>query len=102
MPDTAQGGVILAYGVDVEVGRNFEGLIITNGEIHVVDTVKITTGSNEKAARTLESYLDVAQYFYAYQPGGGSIALDAIGIEDMLNLNNWRKNEIVYEVETAK
>lgn len=95
IPADARYGVVLGYGVDIELTHNFEGLIITNGKITIAGEAKITTGDNNRAELTLDVYNDVAKYFYMFKETSETKQIEELDIDDVLELSNWRKNENV-------
>lgn len=95
LPNNVLNGVILARGVDIEVGHSFEGLIITDGKITILGDSKITTGVDNRAELTLDVYNDVAKYFYMFKETSETLQVDDIDIDDVLEFSNWRKNENV-------
>lgn len=93
LPGDALYGVVLAYGVDVEVSHNFEGLIITDGKISLLENSTVTTGVDNRAELTLDVYNDVAKYFYMFKETSDSKQIEELDIDDVLEFSNWRKNE---------
>lgn len=93
LPDNALYGVVLAYGVDVEVGHNFEGLIITDEKISLLGNPNVTTGVDNRAELTLDVYNDVAKYFYMFKETSDTKQIEELDIADVLEFSNWRKNE---------
>lgn len=94
LPNDVLYGVVLAYGVDVEVSNsNFEGLIITDKKITVLGDSKVTTGDSNRAELTLDVYNDVAKYFYMFKETSDTKQIEELDIDDVLELSNWRKNE---------
>lgn len=94
IPATITGGVVLAYNVNVYVTSGFEGLILTNKEIFVTGSGNlITTGTTDKASQILDADTNIGKYFYAFKLQSGSDSgLSQITVKDLLNFNNWRKN----------
>lgn len=95
VPNGVVNGVILAYGVDINLNHNFEGLIITDGKIKVVGNSNITTGKDNRAELTLDVYNDVAKYFNIFDDTSDTRQIEELDIEDVLEFSNWRKNENV-------
>ena len=95
IPGDARYGVVLGYGVDIEITHNFEGLIITDGKITIAGDANITTGDNNRAELTLDVYNDVAKYFYMFKETSETKQIEELDIDDVLELSNWRKNENV-------
>ncbi len=93
VPAAATSGVILAYGVDVQIDHDFEGLIMTDRKIYVMNNARISTGTDSKAGQALDKYPDVSKYFYSFKNGSEDASFGQTDISDMLEFNNWRKNE---------
>ncbi len=93
VPSEATGGIVIANGVDIEIDHDFEGLIITDKTIYVTNNASVKTGIESRAGQALDKYPDVNIFLYEYQTENSGLALDSIGVEDMLSFYNWRKNE---------
>lgn len=95
VPNEVVNGVILAYGVDINLNHNFEGLIITDGKIKIVNNSIITTGKDNRAELTLDVYNDVAKFFNIFDDSSDTKQIEELDIDDLLEFSNWRKNENV-------
>lgn len=94
------GGVVLAYGCNVNVSANFEGLIITDKSINIVGNVSVTPGANDRAKKTIDYYRkdgdtanDIHIFFNEVEQSSETPKLGKIDIKEMLQLSDWRKNE---------
>lgn len=98
IPDDAFYGVILGYDCDITVDHDFEGLIITNGKINITNGAKIRA-NHDLSDNVIENNPVLAQYFKAYQNSANSNQVDPSDItkEDLLGINNWRKNYVSEE-----
>lgn len=98
IPDDAFYGVILGYDCDITVDHDFEGLIITNGKIHITNDAKIRA-NHDLSDDVIENNAVLAQYFKAYQNSANSNQVDPSDItkEDLLAIDNWRKNYVSEE-----
>lgn len=96
------GGVILAYDVDITVDADFEGLIITNRKINVVNPAKTICANHTLVDQVINENGFLAKYFFAYQSSSGELDPENIGPDDLLSFTDWRKNyEVVITPETA-
>ncbi len=100
VPVNYNGGVIVAYGVDITVSANFEGLIITDKSITVSGNAAVTPGSNGRAKNAIDTYRndddesnDIHIFFNETEDSSETPEIGNIGVEDMLQLSDWRKNE---------
>ena len=95
IPADVVGGVVLAYGLDVVVQGNFEGLIITNGKVYTKTGTNdlITSGDRDVASRVLDEDVKIAKFFYAYQMDSDETRdISIVDVVDLLSFTNWRKN----------
>ncbi|MBQ2981146.1 MAG: hypothetical protein IJD58_03360 [Lachnospiraceae bacterium] len=114
IPDGVTGGIIIATG-NVNVDRNFEGLIIAGGDINIIGDVTITTNPTlvEELILGMEDMVDedgnyVAEatedkafknYFYSYMVGEveedsrEQVKIEELDYKDLVNFDNWRKYE---------
>lgn len=98
IPAGVTSGIILGYNTDIYVSNSFEGLIITNGSIHVSGTnTIITTGTTDLASQILDSNTNISKYFLAYASSASDETVNdnisSLTINDMLSMNNWSKND---------
>lgn len=98
IPDDAFYGVILGYDCDITVDHDFEGLIITNGKINITNGAEIRA-NHDLSDNVIENNPVLAQYFKAYQNSANSNQVDPSDItkDDLLGINNWRKNYVSEE-----
>lgn len=100
IPMTCNGGVVLAYGVDVNVYANFEGLIITDKSINIKYSMALTPGTSERAKKTIEYYKtdadetnDIHIYFQEAESSSETPGIGEIDVKEMIQFSDWRKNE---------
>ena len=96
IPADVVGGVVLAYGLDVVVQSNFEGLIITDGKVYTKtgNNDLVTNGVRDVTSTMLDEDLRLAECFYAYKMDTSDDTRDVsiVDVADILSFNDWRKN----------
>lgn len=96
IPVDVIGGVVLAYGLDVVVQSNFEGLIITDGKVYTKtgNNDLVTNGVRDVTSTMLDEDLRLAECFYAYKMDTSDDTRDVsiVDVADILSFNDWRKN----------
>ncbi len=95
IPSAVKGGVVLAYDANVYVESDFTGLIVTNGRI-VVNNNATVKADRVLAEEVIKECSNVSVHLWAFKNVDNNAGANPsdITIDDLLSIENWRKNNV--------